>query len=160
MKAVIALLCLAGVQIPLCAKDMTVRWKEVPQSLLAGRKVEVRLTGDAVLHGKAVAVTPDGLRMEITKVAKHGSEYGKGESLVPAGEISLVKVNRNHIRGRIILTSLFGAVTAAGTAVAVMESGGGTPTAGAVGVIVAFPALGYGLGWLLDRKSLTIHVVQ
>jgi hypothetical protein len=77
----------------------------------------------------------------------------------PAGEIGFVKVNRNRIRGRIILTSVFGGLVGLGAGLAVAEGGGSSPTAGAVGMLAAFPAGGYALGWLLDRKSLTLRVV-
>jgi hypothetical protein len=155
----IALLWIVGLQVTVHGEELNVRWREAPAALIIGRKVEVGLTGNAVLHGKALATTPGGLRMEITKTRNSERTYEKGEYLIPAAQIALVKVNRNRLRGRIIMTSVFGALSAFGTAFAILESGGGSPTAGAIGVIAAFPAAGYGLGWLLDRKSLTLHIL-
>ena len=85
MKAVIALVCLVGCPTVLCAEELTLRWKEIPDSLVAGRKVEVRLTGGVALRGKALAVTPEGLRMEIAKVGEGGGKYQIGGSLGTRG---------------------------------------------------------------------------
>ena len=85
MNAVIALVCLVGCPTVLCAEELTLRWKEIPDSLVAGRKVEVRLTGGVALRGKALAVTPEGLRMEIAKVGEGGGKYQIGGSLGTRG---------------------------------------------------------------------------
>ena len=162
MKAVIAALCFLGLLAPLCAEELTVHWKEVPQSLVANRKVEVQLKGGTALRGKALAVTPEGLRMEITKVSKGGGQYQKGESLVPAGEITALKVNRGGTRGRIIGTSIGGGTSALtiglvyGLGLSNIE---GTRASTGVAVAALIPtAVGYLLGWAKDRKVIAIHV--
>jgi len=162
VKTVIAVLCLGGFPALLCAEEVTLRWREIPDSLVAGRKVEIRLTGGAVLHGKAVAVMPEGLRMEITKVREGGGKYQKGESLVPAGEITLMKVNRTGTRGRIIGTAIGGGISALtiglvyGLGLTYIE---GTPAPAGVAVAALIPTgVGYVLGWARDRKVTTIHV--
>ena len=83
MKAVIAMLGLVGFPAFLCAEEQTLRWKEIPHSLVAGRKVEVRLNGGAALRGKALAVTPEGLRIEITKVDEGGANTKKATPSFP-----------------------------------------------------------------------------
>ncbi len=162
MKAVIAVVCLVGFPTLLGAEELTLRWKEIPQSLVASRKVEVRLTGGATLRGKALAVTPEGLRMEITKVGEGGGKYQKGDSLVPAGEITLMKVNRTGTRGRIIGTVIGGAISALtlglvyGLGLTYIE---GTPAPPGVAVAALIPTgVGYFLGWARDRKVTTIHL--
>jgi len=162
MKAVTAMVCLAGYPTLLCAEELTLRWKEIPPSLLASRKVEVRLTGGAALRGKALAVTPEGLRMEITQVGEGGGKYQKGDSLVPAGEITMMKVNRTGTRGRIIGTAIGGGISALtiglvyGLGLTYIE---GTPAPAGVAVAALIPTgAGYLLGWARDRKVTTIHV--
>lgn len=162
MKAAAAVLCLVGFPALLCAEERTLRWKEVPHSLVAGRKVEVQLTGGAALRGKAVAVTPEGLRMEITKVGEGGGKYQKGESLIPAGEIRMIKVNRTGARGRIIGTVIGGGISA--VIIGVVYGSGlsnieGTAASPGVAVAALIPTgVGYLLGWARDRKTTTIHV--
>ena len=136
----------------LCAEELTLRWKEVPQSLVAGRKVEVRLTSGSTLRGRALAVTPEGLRMELKK----------GESLAPAGEITLMKVNRTGTRSRIIGTIIGGGISAAtigivyGLGLTFIE---GTSAPPGVAVAALIPTgVGYLLGWARDRRVTTIHV--
>jgi len=162
VKTVIAVLCLGGFPALLCAEELTLRWREIPDSLVAGRKVEIRLTGGAVLRGKAVAVMPEDLRMEITKVREGGGKYQKGESLVPAGEITMMKVNRTGTRGRIIGTAIGGGISALtiglvyGLGLTYIE---GTPAPAGVAVAALIPTgVGYVLGWARDRKVTTIHV--
>jgi hypothetical protein len=162
MKAVIAVLGLVGFSALLCAEELTLRWREIPQSLVASRKVEVRLAGGGALHGKAVAATPAGLRMEIAKVSEGGGKYQKGESLVPAGEIAMLKVNRSGARGRIIGTAIGGGISALtiglvyGLGLSNIE---GTPASPGVAVAALIPTgIGYLLGWTRDRKVTAIHV--
>lgn len=162
MKAGIAVLGLVGFPAFLCAEEQTLRWKEIPHSLVAGRKVEVRLNGGAALRGKALAVTPEGLRMEITKVDEGGGKYQKGDSLVPAGEITMMKVNRTGTRGRIVGTAIGGGISAAiigivyGLGLSNIE---GTSASPGVAVAALIPTgVGYLLGWARDRKTTTIHV--
>jgi hypothetical protein len=162
MKAVTAVLCLVGFPTLLSAEELTVRWKDIPQSLVAGRKVEVRLTGGAALHGNALAVTPEGLRMEITKAGGAGGRYQKGESPVAAGDVTTIRVNRTGKRGRIIGTAIGGGISA--TTIGLVYGLGlssieGTPATPGVAVAALIPTgVGYLLGWVRDRKVITIHV--
>jgi hypothetical protein len=64
--------------------------------------VAVHLRDGAVLRGKAMSVTPGGLQMAVSNAPKGAAKYGKGEFLIPAGEVAMLKVNRNGKRGRII----------------------------------------------------------
>ena len=162
MKAVIAALLSLELLAPLCAEELTLRWKEIPQSMVASRKVQVRLTGGTALRGKALAVTPEGLRMEITQVGEGGGKYQKGDLLVPAGEITMMKVNRTGTRGRIIGTAIGGGISAAiigivyGLGLSNIE---GTAASPGVAVAALIPTgAGYLLGWARDRKVTTIHV--
>ena len=104
MKAVIAVLCLGGFPALLCAEELTLRWRDIPHALVASGKVEIRLTGGAKLHGRVVAMTPEGLRMEITKVRDGGGKYQEGEFFVPAGEITVMKVKPNMEEARTVFT--------------------------------------------------------
>ncbi len=162
MKTVIAVLLATGLPALLGAEELIVRWQEVPNSFIAGRKVKVRLAGDTTLHGKAVAVTPEGLRMVITNIRGGVGKYGRGESIVPAGEISMMKVDRTGSRGRIIGTSIGGGITALATAVVVTANANDAIDSSAPALAGALTpaAVGYFLGWARDRHTVTIHVVQ
>jgi hypothetical protein len=161
MKAVIAALCFLGLLAPLCAEELTLHWKEVPQSLVDNRKVEVHLKAGTALRGKALAVTPEGLRMEITKVREGGGNYQKGESLILAGEITMMRVNRTGTHGRIIGTAIGGTVSALiiglvfGLGLSHIE---GTAEPGIAVAALIPTGVGYLLGWARDRRTTTIHV--
>ena len=139
----------------LCAETLVLRWKEIPQLLVAGHKVTVELKSGQSLKGKVLGVAPDGLRMAIDSAAK-GSGYGKGEFVVPAGEIALLKVNRTGHKGRIIGT-VIGSGLGAGTAVGVAMIDGNARAAMAAAVGVP-AAIGYFAGWAIDYKRTTIRV--
>ena len=130
----------------LCAETLVLRWREIPPSLVAGRKIAVELKNGQSLKGKALGVTPDGLRMAVRK----------GESVVPAGEIASLRVNRTGHKGRIIGTAIGGGL-GAGTATGVaMIEGTKQPIMAAAAGIPA--AIGYLLGWARDYKRTTIQV--
>jgi hypothetical protein len=144
----------------LCAETLVLRWREIPQSLVAGRKIAVELKSGQSLKGKALGVTPDGLRMAVYSAAK-GSGYGKGEFVVPAGKIASLKVNRTGHRGRIVGTGIGGGL---GTVAAVLGYAAMENEAGVVVPIVAAvaavpTAIGYFAGWARDYKRTTIHVL-
>jgi hypothetical protein len=161
MKTTIAVLLVAGFPALLGAEDLVLRWKEVPRSLVEGRNVEVRLAGESTLKGKALAVTPSGLQVAITKVRGKG-QYKQGESVVPAGDIMMLKVDRSGIRGRIVGTAIGGGISAVALYAFVgISQNEGDGRVGA-GVAVSFipVAVGSLLGWARDRHYVTIHVVQ
>jgi hypothetical protein len=161
MKTAIAVLLTIGFPALTCAEELVATWKEVPNSLAAGRKVEVRLADGGALHGKAVAVTQEGLRMEITKVRGGARRYGPGESIVPANEIAMLKVDHTGVRGRIIGAAIGGAISA-GAGWAIVGQGHSGEGPGAAGApLAAIPAAaGYLLGWARDRHFTTLHVAR
>jgi hypothetical protein len=161
MKSVIALLLAAGLPATLCADERMMRWNEIPRSFVMGRKVEVRLADDTVLHGKVVSATPDGLRLAISKARRGAGKYQRGESLVPAAEITVLKVNRTGVKGRIIGTAIGGGITVTlmGTLLAIASNEGTSIPAGIAAGMLVPAATGYFLGWARDRNIVTIHVV-
>ncbi len=162
MKAVVALLLAAASPAVLYGEELILRWKEVPHSLVDGRTVEVRLIDGSTLRGRAVAVNPEGLRMEVTKVHGGAGNYGKGETTVPALEITQVKVNRTGVRGRIAGASIGGGISGVllGTAVAITHNEGTNIPPGIAAGMLAPAAIGYHLGWARDHHIATIHVVR
>ncbi len=154
---------LAAVLAPglLCAEELSLKWSEIPKSLVTGRTVAVHLTGGTVLRGHALSVTPEGLQMAVSHAPKGAAKYGRGEFLIPAGEIASLKVNRTGTRGRIIGTAIGGGIAAlAGGLVhtaAKNETGESSPL---VAVAVAVPlGIGYLAGWAMDLKTTTIQVI-
>ena len=96
----------------LCAEQLILKWAEIPRSIVTGRKVAVHLRDGAVLRGRALSVTPGGLQMAISNAPKGAAKYGKGEFLIPAGEVASLKVNRTGKRGRIIGSAVGGGLGA------------------------------------------------
>jgi hypothetical protein len=144
---------LLAVASPLLCEDLKLAWAEMPE--MTGRKVEVQLKSGTILRGKAVAVRPEGLRMEIARISGAAARYDKGEFVVPAGEITVVKVNRNRVLGRAIGT----AVTGTFSGMIVGFAGADDLSGAGKAIVIALPVAGYAIGWLLDRHTLTIHVL-
>ena len=146
----------------LCAEQLILRWAEIPRSIVTGRKVEVHLRDGAVLRGKAMSVAPGGLQMAVSNAPKGAAKYGKGEFLIPAGEVAMLKVNRTGKRGRIIGSVIGGVLGGVagffGRAVGANE--GTFRNAPIVAAICAVPfAAGYLVGWAVDLKTTTIQVI-
>jgi len=146
----------------LCAEQLILRWAEIPRSIVTGRKVEVHLRDGAVLRGKAMSVTPGGLQMAVSNAPKGAAKYGKGEFLIPAGEVATLKVNRTGKRGRIIGSAIGGGLGGVagffGRAVGANE--GTFRNAPIVAAIFAVPLVaGYLAGWAVDLNTTTIQVI-
>lgn len=145
----------------LCAEQLNLRWAEIPRSIVTGRKVAVHLRDGAVLRGKAMSVTPGGLQMAISRAPKGAAKYGKGEFLIPAGEVATLKVNRTGKRGRIIGSAVGGGLGAvAGGIVAGATANEGTSNPPVVAALFTAPlAIGYLVGWAMDLKTTTIQII-
>jgi hypothetical protein len=145
----------------LCAGQLNLRWAEMPRSMVTGRKVEVHLRDGAVLRGKALSVSPGGLQMAVSTAPKGAAKYGKGEFLIPAGEVSSLKVSRAGKRGRIIGSAIGGGLGAlAGGIVTGATANEGTSNPPVVAALFTVPlAIGYLVGWAIDLKTTTIEVI-
>jgi len=144
----------------LSAAELKVEWNGVPKELVAGRKVEVQLSGGGRLHGKALSLTPDGLRMEIAKASPKDGKYGSGEALVSKSDITALKVRKPHVRGRIILPVATGSIAAAYSAMRAVTSEGTDVGPELAATSIGLVAGGYLLGWLWDRSdATTIHIL-
>jgi hypothetical protein len=146
----------------LCAEQLNLRWAEIPGSIVTGRKVAVHLRDGAVLRGKAMSMTPGGLQMAVSNAPKGAVKYGKGEFLIPAGEVASLKVNRTGKRGRIIGSVIGGVLGGVagffGRAVGANE--GTMRNAPIVAALFAVPlGIGYLIGWAMDLKTTTIQVI-
>ncbi len=142
------------------AADLQVEWNRVPKDLVEGHKLEVQLTRGGILQGRALSLTPDALRMQISKASPKDSKYGRGEMMVPKGDIAAFKVRKGHIRGRIILPVVTGGIAAGYSAARAITSEGTDVGPELAATSVALVAAGYLLGWLWDRSDVTtIHVL-
>ena len=142
------------------AADLQVEWNRVPKDLVEGHKLEVQLTGGGRLQGKALNLTSDALRMEISKVSPKDSKYGHGETMVSRSDIVAFKVRKPHIRGRVILPVALGGIAAGYSAVRAITSEGGDVGAELAATSIGLVAGGYLLGWVWDRSDVTtIHVL-
>ena len=146
----------------LCAEQLNLRWAEIPGSIVTGRKVAVHLRDGAVLRGKAMSMTPGGLQMAVSNAPKGAAKYGKGEFLIPAGEVASLKVDRTGKRGRIIGSAIGGGLGAVGGYFgrAVGANEGTLRNAPIVAALFAVPlGVGYLVGWAVDLKTTTIQVI-
>ena len=142
------------------AADLQVEWDRVPKDLVEGRKLEVRLTRGEKLQGRALTLTPDSLRMEISKASPKDGKYGRGETMVPKSDIAAFKVRKLHIRGRIILPVVTGGIAAGYSAARAITSEGGDVGPELAATSIGLVAAGYLLGWLWDRSDMTtIHIL-
>jgi hypothetical protein len=121
---------------------------------MSNRKADVHLKDGAVLRGKVLSVTPEGLTIVIDKVVAKGTPgiHAIGESHIPRESIMRLKMDRAGKRGRIICTSI-GAALGLGMGYYAQDD------AQAVAGYGAGPAaIGYLLGWLIDRRSVTFEI--
>jgi hypothetical protein len=145
----------------LCAEQLNLRWAEIPGSIVTGRKVAVHLRDEAVLRGKALSVAPGGLQMAISNAPKGAVKYGKGEFLIPAGEVATLKVNRTGKRGRIIGSAIGGGLGAVAWGFwgnhGLSAGSGWALIAGAICTVPL--GVGYLVGRAMDLKTTTIQVI-
>jgi hypothetical protein len=137
------------------------RWSEL-SARVTGRKIALALPEGAAVEGKAIAVTPDGLRLRISKTSDR-KVAPKGELLVPRKSVSLVSVTEHGWIGRVLCSLGAGALTAAlilnagsnvyeGALVVVVPA---SAAAGGVGAAVG----GYYIGKRIDRRTTEIRVI-
>ena len=131
-------------------QEFTLTWKDLAP-LAVERKAVAVLSDGAQLKGKVLAVEPEGLRMQ----------SGKGETLVPRAALTELRVSRTTRRWRLIGAGIgagIGAPVAGAAHTYLNNEGGSSPL---VALLVVVPAgLGYLAGWAVDRKTVTIHVIE
>ncbi len=155
-----AVLLLSTFPTLLGAAELQVEWNRVPKPLVEGRKLEVQLVGGARLVGKALAVGPEGLQMEIAKASLKDGKYRPGQATVEKGDIVALKYRKPHVRGRILGTVAGGVIAGTYSGMRARTSEGtdiaGELTAASIGLVAG----GYLLGWMLDRGGvMTIHIL-
>jgi hypothetical protein len=155
IRKVTAVLLLFALPTLLGAAELQVEWDRVPKPLVEGRKLEVQLAGGAKLLGKAVAVRPEGLQMEIAKVSLKDNKYRRGVATVEKGDIVALKVRKPHVRGRILATVAGGAVAGTYSGMRAITSEGADVGPELTAISIAMVAGGYLLGRMLDRSDVT-----
>lgn len=144
------------------AADLSVEWSRVPKSLVEGRKkVEVILRGaSGSLEGKALAVLPDGLRIDVKKLLRGTKVCSVGECTVPASKIFALQWNKRRVRGRIIGTIAGGAISVLVVLGTIATSEGGDVGSKLTAISVSAVAAGYGIGWAADRGHYTTIYIE
>jgi len=127
-------------------------------SALVGKQVIIVMPDGAQIEGKATAVEPDALAVEIHKTSNK-STYPKGQFLVPRATLRAVDVNHPTVKYRAICTSI-GLGVGVFLGIAAKESTGGfinsTGAAAAFGAgAVGVPIAGYFIGRAGDRHTIT-----
>jgi len=155
-----AILLLSALPSLLGAAELQVEWNRVPKPLVEGRKVEVQLAGGVRLAGKALAVSSEGLQMEIAKVSVKDGKYRGGEATVEKGDIVSLKVRKPHVRGRILVTIAGGAIAGTYSGMRVLTAEGTDIGPELAATSIGLVAGGYLLGWMWDRSDVTtIHIL-
>ena len=129
-------------------------------SAIVGQKVRVVMPDGSRIQGRATKVEADALAVEIRKTSNK-TAYPKGKYLVPRATLKAVDVEQPTKVWRI-------ACTAGGAALAIVFATRATKNTGPVhtrtvvygGLAAGTPVLGYVLGSLADRHTITYEITQ
>jgi len=153
----VALLALAGATRATAGSndERQVTWEGL--SAVVGREVRIVMPDGALIQGKAAALEPDGLAIEIRKTSNR-KNYPKGRYLAPRAILHAVDVfERPTLHWRLIGTAVGGGLgyPAARGARNLAKA---SRTAGALGLgalAAGLPLTGYLLGRAGDRRLIT-----
>lgn len=136
------------------------RWVDL-ESRITNSKVAFMLPDGTQVKGRVLAVVAEGLRMNVTETSDPSAQ-SKGQHLIPAQSLSVIRVMESSKKWRVICTiaAPFAAVAAyAGAAGGLpdsSESGNGSVSA----VVLGSLAGGYFLGRALDKKATEIEIIR
>lgn len=160
LPCVLALSLLMPLPTEARSKQRQYRWAEL-EARIKNRNVSFVLPDGTYVQGKVLGVEPDNLRLKVNETS-NAAVQSKGESLIPARSLSVLRVMETGKKWRIICTPAVPIVVVAAIARiagSLPESGASGENAVAAGVGAAF-AGGYFLGWALDRKTTEIEIIH
>lgn len=135
-------------------------WESLGEAV-EGKNISMVMPDSTEIRGKVLAVESDGLRMKMSWTSNVLS-VGMGEQLIPRDAVSVMKLNRNGCKWRVILTLVAPVVLVSAIAAAAGDlpeqgaEGGAAIGAGVWGSM----AIGYLAGWKLDRQETLIEIVR
>ncbi len=136
-------------------------------SIVLGKQVTIVMPGGTIIRGKAKAVEPDALTMQV-KQTTDPIAYPKGFLRIPRETLRVLQLQTKGTKFRIIGTAL-GAVAglAGGGGAAIAIQGGilsNNNPGGAAAALIGITAVGTTVGYLTgdkgDTRSLIIEIVQ
>lgn len=136
-------------------KKRQYRWAEL-DGRIRGRKIAFVLPDGTHVKGKVLGVEAERLRLKVSETSNPTAQP-KGEALIPARSLSVLRVMETGKKWRIICTIALPFVVVGAITVAI----GDEPDSAVVGGGTwACLAGGYFLGWALDRKVTEIEIIR
>jgi len=148
---------------PVWADERRVYWNEL-SAFVADHAIALTLPDGVRVEGRAIAVEPTQLVMDIRKTSDPGA-HPRGRQSIPRSQAQKLVVNRPTIRWRIVGTTV-GAVAGVplGAVVAFEKNGifGGKGSGTGIGVafIAGLASAGFLIGWAADRRKTTVTIVS
>jgi hypothetical protein len=141
-------------------KKQRLAWSEL-EDRVKGRTVQFVLPDGTHIRGKVLGAQPEGLRIRVNETS-NAAAWAKGERMIPAPLLSVLRVKESGKKWRVISTVaapfiVVGAIAAA--AGGLPEPGASGGAAVSAGVFGSF-AVGYLLGWSLDKKETEIEIIR
>ncbi|HLK67187.1 MAG TPA: hypothetical protein VKU19_27320 [Bryobacteraceae bacterium] len=163
MVVVTGVCYLASTPAAMGASPKQVTWQQLP--MVIGKTVSIAVAGGVVISGKATAVEPDALVVNV-KSTTDGTLYAKGQTRVPRATLHTLELRTKGKKFRVIGTALGAGAGLVGGAVAAFEIGGildnhngGKAAAAFVGITAGATLAGYLVGNVADKRSTTIEIV-
>jgi hypothetical protein len=141
--------------------ELSLTWSELP-AVVTGHAAKVRLSDGGSVVGKIHGVEPAGLRMAVS-FATDEKRFPSRKLLIPAAEITQIRIEKRTRRWRAILTAGVPVVLLVAMAEAVQHThptSTGRETAGVAAAVAAGGTIGgYIAGWRLDRRDVLLVTI-
>lgn len=141
------------------ANSAEIRWNELA-ALIVGHTVSIPLAGGAVVRGEALSVREGSLLIDIKKSAGPPS-YPVGQTAIPRGSITEVRLTEHSGSGGRILGSVVGALLGSVAGAEIAVHGAHSEAAGVsafTAAAVAGTVAGYFAGRAVDRHSRLLRI--
>ena len=147
---------------PLWADSRELHWDQL-SAFVSDRSVAVTLMDGARIEGKAIAVEPEQIVMDVRKTSDPRA-HAKGRQSIPRDQAKTIVVNRPTVRWRIVGVSVGAAAGVPVGVVAAFEkegifSKGNSGTGVFAAVLAGFAAGGFLIGWAADHRKTTVTVI-
>src|ERR1700722_3843510 len=147
---------------PLWADSRELHWDQL-SAFVSDRSVAVTLMDGARIEGKAIAVEPEQIVMDVRKTSDPRA-HAKGRQSIPRDQAKTIVVNRPTVRWRIVGVSVGAAAGVPVGVVAAFEKEGifskGNSGPGVFAAVLAgFAAGGFLIGWAADHRKTTVTVI-
>jgi hypothetical protein len=147
---------------PAWADSRELHWGELA-TFIGDHSIAVTLADGAQIEGKAIAVEPEELVMDVRKTSDSRT-HAKGRQSVPRDQAKRLVVNRPTVRWRIVGVGVGAAAGVPVGAVAAIEQDGfwgrgHGGTAIFIAVLAGMAAGGLLIGWAADRRKTTVTII-